>query len=196
MNSNILLFALIIILALLTFALGWLIKPAQIINLPYEVKVLEPYPVVEYVDRWHTQIVTEEKEVEVIKETIKEKIVYQYIPQSDWESVDELKAWLKEDEAPLIIKADASGNINFNGQCEDVAFQARDRAYQVGKWLDTEILSRAECIKYQKYLPGNAYSLGANDGHYLNKAVINNEVWYVQVDTDTIWLAYYLDPID
>jgi hypothetical protein len=129
------------------------------------------------------------QEVEVIREV--EKIIYR--PLEDWQSVDELKAWLESDDAPLILRVDENGVINFNGQCEDVAFRARDRAYDIGKRLDTEILTRQECIKYKQYLPGDVYSLGANDGHYLNKAVIGNEVWFVQVDTDTIWLAYYLD---
>jgi len=116
----------------------------------------------------------------------------QATPQ-DWESVDELRAWLEYDDAPLILIADENGFINFNGQCEDEAFQARDRAYDVGKRLDTETLTRQECIKYRKYLPSNVYSLGVNDGHYLNKAVVGNEVWFVQSDTDKIWLVYYLD---
>ena len=117
---------------------------------------------------------------------------YQRYP-SDWESTEELKAWLEYDDAPLILIADENGVVNFNGQCEDIAFQARDRAYDAGKRLDTEILTRQECITYQKYLPGNVYQLGVNDGHYLNKAVIGNEVWFVQADTDKIWLAWYLD---
>ena len=112
---------------------------------------------------------------------------------TDWQSVDELKAWLEYDNAPLILKADASGVVKFNGRCEDVAFQARDRAYEVGKRLDTEIITRQETIKYQQYLSGDVYKLGVNDGHYLNKAVVGNEVWFVQSDTDKIWLAYYLD---
>uniref|UniRef100_A0A6M3IUS2 Uncharacterized protein n=1 Tax=viral metagenome TaxID=1070528 RepID=A0A6M3IUS2_9ZZZZ len=111
----------------------------------------------------------------------------------DWESVDELKAWLEYDDAPLILIANKDGVVSFNGQCEDTAFEARNRAYEIGKWLDTEILSRAESIKYRQHISGDVYSLGVNDGHYLNKAVIDNEVWFVQADTDTIWLGYYLD---
>jgi hypothetical protein len=117
---------------------------------------------------------------------------YQLYPD-DWDSVDELRAWLEYDDVPLVLTADGSGNIKFNGQCEDEAFQARDRAYDAGKRLDTEILSRAECVRYREYLLGNVYLLGPHDGHYLNKAVIGNEVWYVQASTDKIWKAYNLD---
>jgi hypothetical protein len=111
----------------------------------------------------------------------------------DWESLGELKAWLAYDSTPLVLLADKNGVINFNGQCEDVAFQARSRAYAVGKWLDTEILTRLECIQFDRYLAFDPYEMGPNDGHYLNKAVIGNAIYYVDSGSDTVWLAYYLD---
>lgn len=111
----------------------------------------------------------------------------------DWESLDELKAWLEYDSVFLLIVADSNGRAEFNGQCEYAAFQARARAYAVGKWLDTEIITKQECIKYAEYLDDSIYYLGINDGHYLNKAVIGNSVYYVEVARDKVWLAYYLD---
>ena len=176
---------LVMIYFALGFAFHWAITPPEYITRytpVYEtVYIAEPYPV---------EVI---KEIPVIQEVevIVEKIIYR--PLEDWQSTDELIAWLATDDAPLILIADENGVVKFNGQCEDVAFQARDRAYEVGKRLDTETLTRQECIKYQKYLSGDVYSLGVNDGHYLNKAVIGNEVWFVQADTDKIWLASYLD---
>ena len=112
---------------------------------------------------------------------------------SDWESLDELKAWLEYDSVPLVIIADGSGALEFNGHCENAAFRARNKAYTVGKWLDTEILTKMECIRWSYYLGEGVYKLGANDGHYLNKAIIGNSVYFVEVSKDKAWLAYYLD---
>lgn len=117
---------------------------------------------------------------------------YQKYP-GDWLSINELRAWLEYDTAPIILRANKSGVVYFSGQCEDVAFQARDRAYDMGKRLDTEILTMQECYRYRQYVSGDISKLGYNGGHYINKAVIGNEVWFVEVITDKIWLAYYLD---
>lgn len=117
---------------------------------------------------------------------------YQDSP-TDWQSLDELKAWLLYDDAPLILRAGADGVITFNGHCEDAAFQTRQRAYDVGKWLDTEILTRAECYRYVQYLGEGVYNLGINDSHYLNKAFIGNEVYFVNIQNDAVWKVYNLD---
>ena len=112
---------------------------------------------------------------------------------SDWESLDELKAWLEEDTPSVILIADSSGRVSFDGQCEDTAISARDRAHASGKWLETEILTRQECIRYRAYVGSNPYRMRHGGGHYINKAVIGNAVYYVNVITDKVWFAYNLD---
>ena len=108
---------------------------------------------------------------------------------SNWDSVEELQTFLDETHIRLVI---VSGE-DFNGQCENLAFQLRDEAAEHGKRLETEILTRAECIKYQRYLTGNAYSLGWNDGHVICKAVVGNAWYFIEPANDAIWKAYYLD---
>lgn len=111
---------------------------------------------------------------------------------SDWDSVEELQAFLDETTIRLVIVSGES----FNGQCENMAFQLRDKAAEQGKRLETEILTRAECYKYQEYL-GIPYemiwSLKQSDGHVICKAVIGNEVWFIEPSNDNHWIAYYLD---
>lgn len=116
-------------------------------------------------------------------------------PLSDWQSVGELRAFLQMDDTDhrVYLVADSSGLVQFNNQCEDYAFNLRKRAQIVGHNLDTEILSKAECIKWQQYIQGDAYSLGINDGHYINKAIVGNAVWYCEPQNDKVWWVYNLD---
>ena len=142
-----------------------------------------------------TETVIETKEVEVTKEVQVEKIVEVYRDLGDFTSWLELTNFLVDDDTDdiLFLTAGKDGIIQFNGQCEDYAFQLRNRAKLAGKYLDTEILTWAECYKYRNYLGGDISSLGANDGHYINKAVIGNKVWYIEPQNDNIWHVYNLD---
>jgi len=114
---------------------------------------------------------------------------------TDWESVEELEGFLENDDTDSVIRlvAGADGNVNFNGQCEDRAFQLRGSAESICKRLETEILNKTECIKYQQYYKGNPYNLPAGGGHMICKAIIGNDVYFVEPSNDAIWLAYYLD---
>jgi hypothetical protein len=128
---------------------------------------------------------------EVIKEVIVEKLVEVYKPLSDWDSLAELEAFLSQDttDSHIYLIADENGVVKLTGNCEEVAFQLQGRAYEIGKRLDTEILTYAEYIKYC----GTDGGMRINDGHYINKAVVGNEVWFVEPQSDKVWLAYYLD---
>jgi len=131
-----------------------------------------------------------------------EKIIYvdkevEYVDKelSPFSSVDELEQFLLGDDTDIhiFLTADSDGVVTYDGQCEDFAFQLRDRAKEIGKLLETETMTKAECVKYRQYIDEDISVLGANDGHYINKAVIGNEVWFVEPGNDRIWLAYYLD---
>ena len=147
------------------------------------------------------KIIYIEVPVEVIKEVpiyvtqnvTVEKIVY--APLSDFESVEALKAFLVVDDtnSHIFLKANKDGVVNLVGVCEEFAFQLRERAELIGKRLDTEILTKQECFKYEGYIESGASRLDVNDGHYICKAVIENEVWFIEPQNDRIWLAYYLD---
>jgi len=121
---------------------------------------------------------------------ISSPVVADYEKLHDWNSVEELKTFLEQDDTDRHINliAGADGIIRFDGQCEDRAFQLRDRAEAIGKRLETEILDRNEYYKwYRVWIPTNTY-------HVINKGVIgDNEWWYVEPSTDKIWLGVYLD---
>ena len=111
---------------------------------------------------------------------------------SDWESVEELNTFL---DLSIIRLVFISGD-SFDGQCEDAAFALRDAAERQGKRLETEILTRAECYRYQEHLDipyEMIWALRQNDGHVICKAVIGNEIWFIEPSNDNYWLAYFLD---
>ena len=103
---------------------------------------------------------------------------------SDWDSVLELEVFLALDDAPLVLVADSTGKISFEGQCEDFAFQLRDRARLWGRNLDVEILTPQEFRQY--YGRSGGY-------HAINKAVIGNEWWYVDKQENKLWHVLNLD---
>lgn len=130
----------------------------------------------------------------IVEEVIKEIVVVEevYRSLSDWLSIEELDDFLRTDNINdiRILVANQDGIINLNGQCEDFAFQLRERAESIGKRLDTEILN---IYDYQRWYGNRPNNITAYDGHYICKAVIGNEVWFVEPSDDSRWLAYYLD---
>ncbi len=132
-------------------------------------------------------------EIRIIKGDVVEKevVVEKFVELSDWESPEELAAFLAEDNTDSIIRlqANADGVIKFDGQCEVTAKQLRTNAAARGKRLDIYPMHRAE---YHKW-----YDTRIEDNHYhvvLLAIVGNNEFYYyVDQDTDKIWLAHYPD---
>ncbi len=126
-----------------------------------------------------------------------EKVVEVSKMLSDWNNVEELKTFLAQDntDSSIFVKFYFGREIKLGGFCEDFAVQLQNRAYEIGKRLDTEILAYDEYNKYYgvgKINPGVG-TLGINDGHAINKAIVGNEVWFIEPQTDKIWLAYYLN---
>lgn len=124
--------------------------------------------------------------------------VLTYKEPSDWESVDELQEFLNSEQNNQVVKlkADENGQISFWGQCEDLSFNLRDNAMKIGKRIETEILFRSECIKYQKFLGigyENAHLMNTNDSHMICKAFIGNEIWYIEPLSLRILHIGYLD---
>ena len=124
-----------------------------------------------------------------------EKIVYQdkikFQKLTDFASLEELQAFLAQDNTSewLILTASSSGTVQFDGACEDYAFQLRDRASQIGKRLETELLTKSEYAKYY----GEYGGLGVNDMHMVNKAVIGNDVYLIEPQDDRVWKVVELD---
>ena len=103
----------------------------------------------------------------------------------DWESVLELECFLALDHAPLVIIAGPDGHIRLDGYCEDIAFQLRDRAEVWGRRLETELLTKFEVRQY--------YYISTPYDHMINKAIIGNEIWFVDKAYDKMWHVGYLD---
>ena len=138
---------------------------------PYEVKVPEPYP------------------VEVIKEVP--------LVLEDWDSVEELEAFLLVDnpEGMVYLKPNADGVTIIGGWCEDRAMNLRDAAAVAGKNIEVTGMKRDEWEYWWPKIESlNAMTMGCNQEHALCSAIIRNEWWYIEPSTDEIWWAEtYMD---
>ncbi len=109
-----------------------------------------------------------------------------YVVLTDWESPEELQAFLAEDDSNrhVYLKAGTDGIIKFDGQCEDLSIQLRDRAMAKGKFLSVIVLHPTEYLKWY----------GVDGGyHAINMAIIGNEFWYIEPRTDKAWATLRLD---
>jgi len=144
-------------------------------------------------------------EVPVIVEVVREVKVTVEVPVevqvpvalSDWADIEELVAFLRDDDTDshLVLRANSSGVMSLGGTCEDLALQLRDRAMAQGKYLSVVALPPAEYLKWQPVVEAwQGKSPGPFDYHAICMAKIgDNEFWYIEPDTDEVWLALYLD---
>lgn len=129
-------------------------------------------------------------EISTLKQQLSVKPREIVVPLEDWNSLDELKAFLKEDDTDshLYIIATEDGTVSFEGVCRNQAEHLREMAEAIGKRLETESLTRTEAIMYfdigQELKPWGR--------HDICKARIGNEMWFVEPGTDKIFLAYYI----
>ncbi len=103
----------------------------------------------------------------------------------DWVSVGELEEFLANDDTDNVTVF--VGSVVLNSACEEKAFQLRERAFEIGKRLETEDLTPPE---YKKWY---GETIASDRLHCINKAVIGNEVWYIEPSDDRIWIGAYLD---
>ena len=138
--------------------------------------------------------------VEVLVEIIKEieKLVVVEVPITkevptrlgDWESLEELQAFLAGDptDSRIILVANSSGIVKLHGQCEDRAIQLMDGAQEVGKRLFLVPLHPSEYLKWYGSYPGS------NIYHAVCGALVgDNDFYYIEPSTDRCILAIYLD---
>jgi hypothetical protein len=157
----------------------------------------EPEPV--YIEVEKTVYVEVEKIVTVIEtievdrpvfiEKIKEVPRDVPVALKDWDSREQLIEFLKNDDSDryIILNMDDAGKAAFNGQCEDLAIQLRDRAMAAGRYLSIQVLNPKEYEKwYGQPVAGVVY-------HAICMARIGNEFWYIEPSNDKCWLALYLD---
>ncbi len=107
------------------------------------------------------------------------------VDTQDWESLTELEEFLAEDNTDTVLVF--KGSVVFNSSCEERAFQLRGGAFDIGKRLETEDLTPPE---YKIWYDD---TIANNKRHAICKAIIGNEVWYIEPADDRHWLAGYLD---
>ena len=133
-------------------------------------------------------------EVEIIK-TVEIPVyktieVVQYKVLSDWTSLEELQAFLVNDNTDSVVQlvANSNGVVTFNNQCEDKAIQLMDNATEAGKRLSFVPICPVEYQKWYGTYPGD------NNYHAICGALVgDNEFYYVEPSDDKVWLAQYLD---
>lgn len=117
-------------------------------------------------------------EIDDLKEQLNTKPQEVVITPEDWDSLDELKAFLNN--------LPETGTTWFT--CRPIAEELRDSAEAIGKRLETESLTRTEAILY--------FDMGQElkpwDRHEVCKALIGNEMWFVEPSTHKLFLAYYI----
>ena len=108
----------------------------------------------------------------------------------DFPTLSALNHWLAFDDTSehIRLRADPiTGEIVFNGNCEDRALQLIYRAEELGYRLHFYPMARAEYYQhYRKVLP-RGYE------HIVCLVVIGNEVYLIDPKTDEVWLRGYLD---
>jgi hypothetical protein len=88
----------------------------------------------------------------------------------EFESLAELKAWLAEDDSNTTLYIFGSGCMA-NYDCDDFA----------------------AALVYNALRDGYAVSLQIEGNHMLNSAIIGNEIYFIEPQTDEVWLWGYRD---
>jgi len=129
-----------------------------------------------------------------------EKIVYQDriiekpVPQvfSDWQSLEELTQFLKDDPTDKAIFYSLIPGEGFGKpfvDCDDYALILRDNTAKVGKYIGLQRITVTEFIA----LTGRPWVGNPNDVDMLNNAVVNGRFYYISAQTDEIWVKESLD---
>ncbi len=153
-------------------------------GIAYGRKTFEPQ--VEYVEvpeiRTVDQYITEIKEVVVEKEVIVEKeiIVEKTAELREFASLEELEEWLANDTTNalhLIFGGEEGLIINPSFEdCDDYAYALQKAAERDGFRISVQIDTRGQ--------------------HALNSVFIGNNVYFIEPQTDEVWLEAYRDKVE
>jgi len=140
--------------------------------------------------------VQETKTVEIPVEIIKEVEVIKEVPRElrEFESSDELKEWLEQDDTDkyeimrLVIDSNMSGTFTGGGCCEDYAMHLQESALSDGYIVSFSTINWNE---YNALFTEKQCSLG--EKHALNLTIIRNKVYLIEPQTDEWHHVYDLD---
>jgi len=118
--------------------------------------------------------------------------VADYQKTTEFESLDELQVFLKTDNTDhhIVFKCGKDGKVSFNNQCEDYAIQLRNRAQTIGKHIEVIPIDYSE---YRKWNSKFEVKLRYGQYHMINMAIIGNDCYYIEPQTDNTWMALHLD---
>lgn len=107
----------------------------------------------------------------------------------DFNSIDELKAWLIQDTTnnSLVLKPNKEGIIKFNERCEEFALQLQNNALSDGFKMSFAVMSRIDYYnKFNEWIkPGTL--------HAVNLVIIGNDVYLIEPQKDEFWKIAYLE---
>ena len=138
-----------------------------------------------------TEVVVEKevvREVEVVKEVVEKEIEYRDIvkevtiekpiEQREFSSKEELVEWLAEDDANTVVYffvRDDKQVSSLEYDCDDYALDLQERALKDGYLMSATIIEKGDQL------------------HMINLAVICNDVYYIEPQTDEVWFYAYRD---
>lgn len=149
---------------------GLVISLALLSTFCFGVAIKEPLVITEY-QPYEVQVIKEViKEVEIIKEVEVEKTV----ELREFASLEELEAWLDEDITDAIhlispkSPEDGCAYVDPDYDCDNYACDLRKAAEQDGFQISIQI--------------------DTHKNHALNSTIINNEIYFIEPQTDEVWL--------
>ena len=114
----------------------------------------------------------------VQKEIIVEKLVEKPIELREFVSLQELVDWLEQDETDttlyFTVKVDLS-NLDSKYDCDDFAYHLQKSALADGYLMSTEIIVKE------------------GEQHMINSTSIGNNIYFIEPQTDEVWLGAYRD---
>jgi CheY-like chemotaxis protein len=126
-----------------------------------------------------TGVVIVEKEIVPEVEVVKEIIVEKPIEQREFSSKEELDKWLAEDDEEksvyFFVRADGTEGSSDKYDCDDYALEMQRRASKDGYLMSATIIEKEDQL------------------HMINLATIGNNVYYIEPQTDKVWLYCNLD---
>ena len=115
----------------------------------------------------------------VDREVIKEVIVEKPIELREFTSLEELKAWLVEDDTDeyvyLVAGEDGVLRTSDKYDCDDYALQLQRRAAKSGFLMSATIIEKQ------------------GKSHMINLAIIGNDIYYIEPQTDQVWFHSHKD---